>query len=323
MANSLVTGGFGFVGRHLVRALLERGENITIFSRVPGSPFLQDVIDKLNIRAGSVDNWVQVASVVSENKIDTIYHVAACVGPIPEQEPSVAFNSNVIGSFNILEAARIFGVKSVIFTSSIASYQVGDSFVPDGYLQRPSSIYGMTKVCGERLGEAYWQRYGINFRGVRFTTVNGPGRSGIAAGLCVVWTLQMAALGRPFKVFLEPDTEFDTIYVKDAVRLLIELGDANEAKLTRRIYTLPSIRVTPRQLVEVAKKYIPNANLSYKISPRMMEAGHPFLGRCFDSSFAERDWEATLEYDLDRMMQEYIKECSEHRELMDYPIPEL
>lgn len=323
MANSLVTGGFGFVGRHLVKNLLELGDKITIFDIVSGTPFLEDVTDRVNVRVGSLDNWVQVASAVSENKVDTIYHVGACVGPLSEQEPSVAFQSNVVGSFNILEAARIFGVKNIIFTSTIGTYQDGDGFVPDDYPQRPNTVYGITKVCCERLGESYWQRYGVNFRGVRFSTVNGPGRSGINAGQCVVWTLQMAALGRPFKIFLEPDTEFGTIYVKDAVRLLIELNNADEAKLSRRIYTLPAIIITPRQLVEVAKKYIPDASLSYRISPRMMQAAHHFLGRRFDSSFAERDWGAKLEYNLDKMMQEYIRESREHRDLMDYPIPEL
>ncbi|MFC1992740.1 NAD-dependent epimerase/dehydratase family protein [Chloroflexota bacterium] len=324
MANSMVTGGFGFIGRCLSRMLVDKGDNVTIFDIVPGSPFLQDIVDKLDVRVGSLDNWVQVSSAVSENKIDTIYHVGACLSPLAEREPSIAFNSNVIGTFNLLEAAKIFGVKSIIFTSTQSSYQEGAAFVPDDYPQRPNTFYGTTKVCGERLGEIYWRKYGVNFRGVRYTIVNGPGRSGAAPGLVVVWTIQMPAVGRPFKVFLEPDTEMGTIYVKDAAKSLIDLNNADESKLTRRVYTLPSLIITPGQLVETVKKHIPDADLSYRISAKMMQEAHDFnLARRLDSSLAEQDWGAKLEYDLDKLVQDYIQDCKKYRELYDYPAPEL
>lgn len=324
MANSMITGGFGFIGRHLARMLLERGDNVTIFDIVPGSPFLQDVIDKLTVRVGNIEDWVQVASAVKENKIDNIYHLGAILPPASEQNPSRAFSTNVVGTFNVLEAARIFDVKSVLFTSTMVTYQKGDMFVPDDYPQRPETFYGMNKVCGERLGEVYWQKHGVNFRGVRYTIVNGPGRGGIAPGQIVVWTFQAAALGRPFKAFLEPDTEMGTIYVKDAAKSLIDLKDADESKLTRRVYTVPSIMISPRRLIEVAKKHVPDADISYKINENMMNMVNSLnMARRLDPSLAEQDWDAKLEYDLDKTMQDYIKECKEHRELLDYPIPEL
>ncbi len=323
MANSMITGGFGFVGRHLTRMLLERGNKVTIFDVVPSSKFLEDVMDGLTVKVGDLSNWIQVAEAIKQSGIDTIYHLGAAIPPLSEQDPSVAFYSNIVGTFHILEAARLFGVRSVILASTQSSYREGDVFIPDDYPQRPNTFYGMTKVCDERLGEAYWRRYGVNFRGVRYCIVNGPGRGGINPGQFVIWTLQMAALGRPFKVFVEPETEVATIYVKDAAKALIDLNDAEESKLTRRVYSLFGYAVTAQQLVDAAKKYLPEANLSFRVNEEMMQKVHDLnLPRRMDISPAEHDWGFKPQFDLDKTVQDYIKECREHSHLLDYPIPE-
>lgn len=323
MPNSMVTGGFGFVGRHLVRMLIDRGDNVTVFDVTAGCESLKDIMHRLTVIVGNLDNWTQVASAIKENKVDTIYHLGALLPPMSEQDPSAAFYSNIVGTFNILEAARILGVKTVMYTSTQTTFEPGASSVTDDSAQRPINMYGMTKVCSERLGEAYWRKYGLNFRGVRYAVVNGPGRDSAAGGQIIVWTLQMAALSRPFALYFEPDTEMDTIYVKDAARLLIELKDADESRLTQRVYNLPSLTFTTRQLVEVVKKHIPDADLSFRVSKNMMRmVTNGRLTRRLDSRLAERDWGAKLEYDLDKTMQDYIKECQEHRELIDQPPPD-
>jgi len=323
MANSMITGGFGFVGRQLARMLLERGDKVTIFDVVPGSEFLKDITDKLTVKVGDLSNWIHVAEAIKQNRIDTIYHLAAAIPPLTEQDPSVAFYSNILGTFHILEAARLFGVGSVILASTQSSYREGDVFIPDDYPQRPNTFYGMTKVCDERLGEAYWRSHGVNFRGVRYCIVNGPGRGGVNPGQFVIWTLQMAALGRPFKIFVDPQTEVATIYVKDAAKALIDLNDAEEGRLTRRVYSLFGYSVTAQQLVDVAKKYLPEANLTFRVNDEMMQKVRDLnLPRRMDVSPAERDWGFKPEFDLDKTMQDYIRECTEHRHLLDYAIPE-
>jgi len=319
----MITGGFGFVGRHLTRMLLEKGDKVTIFDVVTGSEFLNDVMDKLTVKVGDLSNWVHVAETVKDNKIDTIYHVGAAIPPSSENNPSAAFYANIVGTFNILEAARIFGVGSVIFTSTQSSYQEGDYLIPDNFPQRPDTFYGMTKVCGERLGEAYWRRYGLNFRGVRYCIVNGPGRGGINPGQFVVWTLQMAALNRPFKVFVEPDTKASTIYVMDAAKALIDLNNAEESKLTRRVYSIVGYSITAQQLVEGIKKYLPNAKLTFRVNKEMMQKVRDLnLERTMDISPAQNDWGFEPEFDLGRTIQDYINECTKNRHLLDYQIPE-
>ena len=323
MANSMITGGFGFVGRHLVRMLLDRGDKVTVFDMVPSSPFLEDIKGEFNARVGDLANMAHVVEVVRENRIETIYHVGAAIPPLTERDPSTAFSANVVGTQNILEVARLLGVKSVIFASTQSSYSDGDAFIPMDYPQRPGTFYGMTKVCGERLGEAYWRHFGVNFRGVRYCIVNGPGRGGVNPGQFVVWTLQMAALKRPFKVFVEPDVEVASIYVKDAAKALIDLNDADEKKLRYRVYPIMGYTVTAKQLAEVAKKYVPEADITFRVNEDMMAKVKSLnLARQMDINPARQDWGFAPQFDLDKSMADYVAQCTAHRELLDYEIPE-
>lgn len=323
MANCMVTGGFGFIGRHLVRMLLDRGDRVLVFDIVSESKFLEDVKDRIAVKVGSFANWVHVAEAITQHRIDTIYHIGAVIPPRTEWDPSEAVEGNIVGTYNILEAARLLGVKTVIFASTQSGYSEGDRFIPDEYPQRPNTFYGMTKVCGERMGEAYWRCHDVNFRGVRYCIVNGPGRGGVNPGQFVVWTLQMAALKRPFKVFVEPDTEVATLYVKDAARALIDLSDVDESRLTRRVYGLFGYSVTAQQLVDIARKYVPEAELAFRVNSEMMQKVHDLnLMRRMDIGPAERDWGFKAEFDLDKTMQDYIAQCRAHHDLLDYPIPE-
>ena len=323
MSNCLVTGGFGFVGRHLVRMLVERGDKVTVFDRISASPYLDDIKDRFNVKVGDFENMVHVTESVRDNDIDTIYHVGALIPPRSEWDSSFAFNANVLGTYHLLEAARMFGVKSFIYSSTTSTYSDGDRFIPDDYSQRPNTFYGTTKVCGERLGEAYWQHFGVNFRGIRYCIVNGPGRSGVTPGMFVVWTLQMAALGHPFKVFVDPDVEVASIYVKDAAKALIDINDADESRLTRRIYNSMSYTLTARDLVEVAKKHMPDADLTFRVNDEMMKKITSLsLNRVMDLEPARHDFDYKPSYDLDATMRDYIAECKAHRDLIDQPIPE-
>ena len=178
MSNCLVTGGFGFVGRHLVRMLVERGDKVTVFDRISASPYLDDIKDRFNVKVGDFENMVHVTESVRDNDIDTIYHVGALIPPRSEWDSSFAFNANVLGTYHLLEAARMFGVKSFIYSSTTSTYSDGDRFIPDDYSQRPNTFYGTTKVCGERLGEAYWQHLSMVRAGV------APLRACLWSGRC-------------------------------------------------------------------------------------------------------------------------------------------
>jgi threonine 3-dehydrogenase len=321
--NCLVTGGFGFVGRFLVRMLVERGDRVTVFDRAGNSPYLDDIKDRFKVKLGDFENFVHVTEAVRENDIDTIYHVGALIPPRSEWDPSFCFGANVIGTYNFLEAARLFKVPNFIAASTQSTYSDGDQFIPDDFSQKPNTFYGTTKVCAERLGEAYRQHYGVNFRAARYCIVNGPGRGGVTPGMFVVWTMQRAALGKPFSVFVEPDVEVASIYVKDAAKVLIDLREADESRLTRRIYNSMSYTITARQVVDIAKKYVPDAKLRFKVHDGMMQKVRDLsLNRVMDLEPARRDFDYKPSYDLDATMRDYMAEVAAHRELIDQPLPQ-
>lgn len=161
----LVTGGEGFIGSALVKKLLDRGEKVVIFDIQTGESFMKGK-KTISIK-GDITNWHEVLNVVQEYKIKNIFHLAAMLSSPSEDNPWASINLNAIGTFHVLEADRLFQVKKVIFTSSMAVYNglSPDTIVTDDTMQRPPIIYGVAKVFSELLGLYYHKKFGIDFRG--------------------------------------------------------------------------------------------------------------------------------------------------------------
>ena len=173
---NLVTGGLGFLGSYIVRRLVNMGEAVIVLDLSNNTTLIQDVLKKIKVVRGDFSDWTAVAEIVKENKVTNIFHVGAIVPPASEQTVFTTFRINVYGTVNILETARLFDVSSVIYASTIGVYGAdAPAVVNDDYIQRPSHIYGMSKSCSERLGEQYHRRYNVNFRGLRFSAIVGPG----------------------------------------------------------------------------------------------------------------------------------------------------
>jgi len=173
----LITGGMGFIGTYLARALLKDGEEVVLFDIVPSSPLIRDIKDKVKIVRGDLSSWAEVLEVVKTYKIDGIYHTGALLSASAEEKPITAYQVNAGGTFNILEAAKLFDIERVVYLSTIASYGLGiPDVVDEDTIQMPISMYGVTKVFSERLGEYYNRKFGVDFRGVRLPAVIGPGR---------------------------------------------------------------------------------------------------------------------------------------------------
>src|SRR4030067_616368 len=175
----LITGGLGFIGVYLAHALLQKGEEFVLFDIVGFSPIIKKIKDKVKIVQGDLASWAEVMEVVKHYEIDGIYHTGALLSASAEEKPITAYHVNAGGTFNVLEAARLFKVKRVIYLSTIASYGLGISdIVNEDTIQMPISMYGVTKVFSERLGEYYYRKFGVDFRGGRLPSVIGPGRGG-------------------------------------------------------------------------------------------------------------------------------------------------
>src|SRR4030042_2749347 len=211
----LITGGLGFICCYLAYALLQKGEDVVLFYVVSSSPLIKDIKDKVKIVQGDLASWAEVMEVVKKYKIDGIYHTGALLSASAEEKPITAYNVNAGGTFNILEAARLFNVKRVVYTSTIASYGLGLHTVDEDTIQMPISTYGVTKVFSERLGEYYQRKFGVDFRAVRLPSIIGPGRGGGGASAYSTLMISEQALKRSYAVTFEDEVIVPILYIKD------------------------------------------------------------------------------------------------------------
>jgi threonine 3-dehydrogenase len=207
-----------------------------LFDVAPESRFTKGIRDSVEIIRGDLSNWAQVLGVVKDNDVNCIYHAGALLPPVTEQHPAAAYAVNLTGTFNVREAARLFDVESVIYLSSLATLgRDVPAVVPNDASQRPPNMCGVTKACSERLGEYYYSRFGVDFRGVRFRPIIGMGHLDRAQSAYNYLAIQESAMGRPYTVYVERSTTIALLYVKDAVLGLLALKKADNARLTRRV----------------------------------------------------------------------------------------
>jgi len=311
LSKNLITGGLGFLGAYLARQLVEKGEEVVVFDLATGSKLIEDIRDKLKLVRGDLTDWTQVLAAVCDNDIDGIYHLAAFTPPISEQNLAATFKVNVMGTVNVLEAARLLEVSSVIFISTLATYGLGvPHLTNEDVTQQPRNMYGTTKVCGERLGEQYHRKYGVNFRGVRFPPILGAGRRDSAQSAFSYLAIKEPVLGRPYTIYVEKETRMPLIYVKDAVRILISLKEADEGRLKRRIYNIHGFSFRAADLAQEIKKCVPGARLDFRPDPVMLDSinNWPTL----DDARAREEWGWRPEYELSASVKDFVAEVKDN-----------
>lgn len=314
---NLITGGLGFIGSNLAGRLVEQGEEVFLFDIVPRSKLIDDIVDRVKVIQGDLSNWAQVLDIVRKYGVDCIYHTGALLSASAEENPLTAYMVNANGTFHILEAARLFGVKTVMFLSTIATYGPGlPDRVGDDTIQRPTTMYGVTKVLGERLGEYYHRKFGVNFRGIRFPSVIGPGRGhgGVSAYSTLI--VQEPAAGRLYKVFVDEETRIPLLYIKDAVQSLIQLEQADEKSLKRRVYNIEGFSPTAIELARAVKKYLPDARIEFCPITEMVEIARSWP-RELDSRCACEDWGWETRYTLSKAIEDFVEEFRVRRYLYE------
>lgn len=308
MAKNLITGGFGFIGFHLANMLLEKGEEVIIFDITTPPRLYRDIEQRVKIIRGDVSNWSHVLDAVRESGSDCIYHGGALLPPVTEQNPQAAYNINLNGTYNVLEAARMFDVKSVMFISTLATFGRNvPSIVPNDAAQHPVNMYGVTKVCSELLGIYYHQRFGVNFRGIRLPPILGMGRIDSAQSSFIYKSGQEAAMGRPYSIYVEPDTPIAILYVKDAALGLYDLRNATEERLSTRVYNLYGLTAKGQGIHDAILKVIPEAKIDFKPDAEQIELVYN-LPEKLDDTVARRDWGWSPRYSLDDAVEDFIND---------------
>jgi threonine 3-dehydrogenase len=215
------------------------------------------------------------------------------------------------GTCHVLEAARTFGVEQVFFTSTIAAFGPGlPNPVGDHVSMRPTTMYGVTKVAGELLGEYYRAKWGLDFRGVRFPGLLSAAPPG---GGTSDWAIHMFVDGiqkGAYECFVKPASRIPFMYMPDALRAMLELSDAPRERLTQSIYNIAAISPTAEEVAQAARRRIPGVKLTFRSDPRR-QAILDSWPQALDDSAARRDWGWRHEYDLDRLSDDLVVKVRE------------
>ena len=327
----LITGGTGWVGTGLAHRLVERGEDIILFDIAPQIERVADIKDNVKVVQGDQKIWPEVLNVVKENNVEGVFHLANIPGGLlPRSPPSfisdanrklatkdlgrhplAVYEGNVAGTNNVLEAARLFAVKRVVFTSSMMSYGLGipTETITDETLQRPSSVYGVSKLCGELLGRFYRKRFDLDFRCIRYPNIFGPSVKPHKKLQYIAWMIQNAALGRVVQCSVSEDTKLPVLYYEDAMRATQMLYDAPEEQIKTVCYNVVGVfpSLTAKEVELAIKKFIPEAEFAYKPDPWVMDYYRTLNN--FDDSRAREEWGwKPLYADFEEIVADFINE---------------
>ncbi len=297
----LVTGAGGQVGLDLLRILQARGDEVHASDVTPPSREHELPWHRLDVTSEP-----EVSALFAALRPELVFHLAAILSARGEADPMRTYAVNQGGTVNVLEAARQHGTRQVIFTSTIAAFGPPlPPLVPDDIALHPTTMYGVTKVAGELLGDYYFRRYGLDFRAVRFpgllsAVLPGGGTSDYAP----LMYYEALRVGH-YEAFCRPDATIPLMYMPDGLRALVELSQAPHERLTRCVYNVAAFSPTAQQIADEVARAVPGADISFNPDPAR-QAILDSWPRALDDSLARRDWGWRPEYDLPRMTADLL-----------------
>ncbi len=310
MKNILVIGSTGQIGSELTMKL--RGlypEGNVVAGYIPGAEPKGALLESGPSAIVDITNPGQIADAVDKYKVDTIYNLAALLSAVAEVKPQLAWKIGLGGLFNTLEVAREKGC-AVFTPSSIGSFgnSTPHTKTPQDTIQRPETMYGVTKVSGELLSDYYAKRFGVDTRSVRFpgliSYVAPPGGGTTDYAVDIYY---YAVNGETFKCPLKPVTLMDMMHMPDALRAAVEIMEAGPSKLKHRnSFNITSMSFDPEEIYAKIKEYVPDFKMEYELDPLRQKIADSWPDS-LDDSCAREEWGWKPEYDLDAMTQDMLK----------------
>ena len=274
----LITGGTGFLGRHLTRHLVQSGENVVILDTVPNRQAVADVADQVKVLQGDVMEVTALMDVIQRNKIEGIIHLAYYLGTGGIRNPLPSINVNCIGTTHIFEAARLSGLKRVVYMSSVAVFpertantapELGEDDPPAPSTSNQAGLYGACKLFNEHTADYYNHAYGMDFIAIRPTSVFGEGRGQRrgAAGDHFMVAPELALLGQP--VVMPPDEQIaDWLYVADAAEVFRRAYHLENPQ--SRVFNMAGPSRKTGEITAYLRELLPAANISVSDKPIAM-----------------------------------------------------
>ncbi len=309
MKRILVTGACGQIGSELTLALREKygGENVVAAGhRTPPGPALRD---SGPFEFVDVTNRAELEAVVRKYNIDTIYHMAAILSATGEKNPHLAWNVNINGLYNVLEVAREHQMVRVFVPSSIAVFgpETPRDLAPQETVLRPTTMYGLTKVTGELLGNYYVRRFGLDVRGMRYPgiisseTPPGGGTTDYAVEM-----FYEAIKQKRYICFVREDTVLPMMYMPDCIRATLMLMEADFSRLKHHTdFNVAGLSFSAGELAAEIRKHIPDFVCEYRPDYRQQIADS--WPRAIDDRAAREEWGWEPQYDLPTMVRDMLE----------------
>ena len=310
MKNILVIGSTGQIGSELTMKLRTGiPGSLVVAGYIPGAEPKGLLLESGPAEVADVCNAKQLAAIVDKYDIDTIYNLAALLSAVAERLPLKAWDIQMNGLLNILEIAREKNV-AVFTPSSIGSFGESTPKVgtPQDTIQRPSSMYGVTKVATELLSDYYHFKYGVDTRSVRFpglisyTTLPGGGTTDYAVEIYYA-----AVKGEEFVCPIAAGTYMDMMYMPDALDAAVAIMQADPSKLVHRnSFNIASMSFDPEGVAAAIRKYIPDLKMRYEVDPVRQHIADSWPDS-MDDSCARAEWGWAPKYGLDEMTRDMIE----------------
>ncbi|GAI76151.1 unnamed protein product, partial [marine sediment metagenome] len=309
----LVTGACGQVGSELVPVLRNRyGKDNVIATGHKTNPS-EELLSSGAFHFIDCTDINSIGEIVRRYSVGTIYHLTAVLSAKAETNPQLAWNVNINGLYNVLEVAREY--KCAVFTpSSIGAFGPTTPLdnTPQDTIQRPNTMYGVTKVAGELLCDYYSYKLGVDTRGVRWpgliSYVTPPG--GGTTDYAVEIYYEAIKHRKYLNCFIKEGTYLDMMYMPDAIKSAIDIMEADPSKLKyRNAYNVTAMSFAPEHVANEIKKHIPDFIIEYKVDPVRQAIAESWPDR-MDDSAAREEWGWNPEYDLVTMTKDMLEKLS-------------
>lgn len=313
MKRILVTGAAGQIGSDLVPELRKRYGNDNVVAAGHHTPLPADIRQTGPCTVLDISDHEQIDRAIEAYEIDTIYHLSSILSALAEQQRQVAYRVNIQGLYNILEAAADNGLERLIIPSSIAAFgpDTPADGTPNDTLQRPNTLYGISKVFGELMGNYYVHQLGCDVRGVRLPGIVSSKTEPTAGTTDYAVAIFYGAIRqRHYTCYLKPDTRLPMMYMPDAIMALIQIAEADAGRLRHHAdFNVNAMSFTPSDLAAAIQSRVPEFRMDYRTDP-LRQAIADSWPNSLDDSAARAEWDWQPQFDVDAMVDDMLEKLA-------------
>lgn len=309
MKNILVIGSAGQIGSELTPELRKRYGNSQVVAGIHKTKPPRELFESGPVERIDVTDKEQLSPVIKKYKIDTIYNLAALLSVVGEANPLEAWLVGMNGLLNVLEVSREY--RCAVFTpSSIGAFGLSTPLdnTPQDTIQRPQTMYGVTKVAGELLSDYYFKRFGVDTRSVRYpgiiSNVTPPGGGTTDYAVEIFYA---AVKEKKFTCPISSKTFLDMMYMPDALEAAIQLMEVDPSRLKHRnSFNVTAMSFCPEMIAAEIRRHIPDFEINYKIDPIKQSIAESWPNK-MDDSCAREEWNWNPKYDLPMVTEDMLR----------------